>query len=203
MAKLLFLPGAGGSSDFWKPVAHGLLPDRARHFFSWPGLSAEPPDPAVHGIDDLVDRVLVEIDEPVDLVAQSMGGLVALKVALMAPDKVHRLVLAGTSGGLPVAALGGIDWRPAYLRDYPRAARWIVDAKEDLSDVLHTMTVPTLLLWGDCDRISPPAVGELLRDTLRQATLHIVTGGGHDFPKTHAEIVRPLIADYLGPDGMA
>ncbi len=197
MAKLLFLPGAGGSADFWRPVADGLLPDRTRHFFSWPGLSAQPPDPDVRGIDDLVRRVLAEIDGPVDLVAQSMGGLVALKVALAVPDKIRRLVLTGTSGGLPVAELGGADWRLDYLRDYPQAARWIVEAKEDLSAVLPKVTAPALLLWGDRDPISPVAVGERLRDILPHATLRIVPNGAHDFPKTHADIARPLIADHL------
>ena len=197
MTKLLFLPGAGGSADFWRPVADGLLPDRPRHFFSWPGLSAQPPDPDVRGIDDLVRRVLAEMAAPVDLVAQSMGGLIALKAALAMPDRVRRLVLTGTSGGLPVAELGGADWRQDYVRDYPRAERWIVEAKEDLSAVLHKVTAPVLLLWGDRDRISPVAVGERLRAVLPDATLRIIPDGAHDFPKTHADIVRPLIVDHL------
>ena len=197
MTKLLFLPGAGGSADFWRPVADGLLPDRPRHFFSWPGLSAQPPDPNVRGIDDLVRRVLAEMAAPADLVAQSMGGLIALKVALAVPDKVRRLVLTGTSGGLPVAELGGADWRQEYERDYPHAERWIVEAKEDLSAVLHKVTAPVLLLWGDRDRISPVAVGERLRDVLPDATLRIIPDGAHDFPQTHADIVRPLIANHL------
>jgi len=96
-----------------------------------------------------------------------------------------------------VAELGGADWRQDYVRDYPRAERWIVEAKEDLSAVLHKVTAPVLLLWGDRDRISPVAVGERLRDVLPDATLRIIPDGAHDFPKTHADIVRPLIVDHL------
>ncbi len=197
MAKLLFLPGAGGSAGFWKPVAESLFPERPRHFFSWPGLSAEPPDPDVRGIDDLVRRVVAEITGPVDILAQSMGGLIALKVALAVPGQVRRLVLTGTSGGLPVAEFGGADWRQDYLEKYPQAQRWIVDAKEDLSSHLRFVSMPTLLLWGDGDRISPVAVGERLKDALPNAKLEIVPGGLHDFPRTHADTIRPLIADHL------
>jgi alpha-beta hydrolase superfamily lysophospholipase len=54
------------------------------------------------------------MDEPVNIVAQSMGGLVAVKAALVAPEKLSRLVLAVTSAGVPVADLGGSNWRSDY-----------------------------------------------------------------------------------------
>ena len=45
MRKILFLPGAGGSPEFWQPVAK-LLPDqRDKVFFGWPGLGDQPHDP--------------------------------------------------------------------------------------------------------------------------------------------------------------
>ena len=71
----------------------------------------EPHDPNVRGLDDLVSMVLAAIDEPADLIAQSMGGLVAVRVALAAPGKVRRLVLAATSGGVRMDDLGVADWR--------------------------------------------------------------------------------------------
>jgi poly(3-hydroxyoctanoate) depolymerase len=40
------------------------------------------PSPAVNGFEDLVGLVLERLDGTVDLVAQSMGGVVALRVAL-------------------------------------------------------------------------------------------------------------------------
>ena len=98
MPRILFLPGAGGSASFWRPVADRLDADRPKRFFAWPGLGNEPADPNVHGFDDLVAIVLGELFEPADIVAQSMGGVVAIRAALKAPDKVRRLVLTGTSG---------------------------------------------------------------------------------------------------------
>lgn len=199
VTKLLFLPGAGASAAFWGPVAERLPRDRPYHSFAWPGLGRERHDPAIRGIDDLVGLVLDRIETDADLVAQSMGGYIAIRVALEAPGKVRRLVLTATSGGVPVAALGGGDWRAAYRRDFPDAAAWITQdfVPEDFSARLGTVTARTLLLWGDADPISPPAVGHRLAELLPAARLHIVRGGGHDLAQTHAAEIAPLIADHL------
>jgi pimeloyl-ACP methyl ester carboxylesterase len=197
MSKMLFLPGAGASSAFWKPVADLLDLDVKRRFFSWPGLGNEPHDPSIRGLNDLVAMVLRELDEPADLIAQSLGGLVAIHATLAAPQKVRRLVLTATSGGVPIDDLGGADWRTAYRRDYPKAAPWIMDVHEDLSPQLALLTAPCLLLWGDADEISPPAVGRRLRELLPDASLRVVHGGGHDLARTHAAQIAPLIAAHL------
>jgi len=46
-----------------------------------PGLGNVPADAHVHSFDDLVDLGLAAIDEPVDIAAQSMGGVVAIRTA--------------------------------------------------------------------------------------------------------------------------
>jgi pimeloyl-ACP methyl ester carboxylesterase len=197
MTKTLFLPGAGGSAGFWLPVANRLDLASHKHFFSWPGLGNEPHDLKVCGIDDLVAMVVSELDEPADLIAQSMGGVVAVRVALRAADMVQRLVLTATSGGVPVADLGGFDWRADYRKNYPNASSWITEIYEDLSAELPSISASTLLLWGEHDLISPPAVGRRLHALLPQSTLHIIRGGDHDLAQTHAAEVAQLIAAHL------
>lgn len=199
MTRMLFLPGAGASASFWRPVADRLDPDRPRHFFAWPGLGNEPHNPGVLGLDDLVSMVL-ELDGPSDLIAQSLGGLVALRVALSAPDRVRRLVLTVTSGGIPMHDLGGIDWRDGYRREFSNAAAWITESSwtgEDLSDRLVAIDVPSLLIWGDADPISPPSVGQRLHRLLPRSHLRIIRGGGHDVAQTHAKEVAALVAEHL------
>lgn len=197
MTKLVFLPGAVGRADFWRPAAERLRPGREMRFLAWPGLGDEPARPQVRGLEDLVALVLAELSEPADLVAQSMGGLVAIKAALAAPDKVRRLVLTATSGGVPVEDLGGIDWREAYRREYPMAAAWITEAREDLSRRIPSIRAPSLLLWGDRDPISPLAVGERLQALLPEATLQVVQGGGHDLARTHSVEVAARLEAHL------
>ena len=54
MPNIFFLPGTGASPDFWKPVGSRLPPAWTKHSFGWPGLSAQPPHPAINSYDDLV-----------------------------------------------------------------------------------------------------------------------------------------------------
>ena len=164
---------------------------------AWPGLGAEPPAPHISSFDDLVALTLSRITTPLDVVAQSMGGYIAVKVALAAPEKVRRLVLTVTSGGVPVQDLGGANWRDDYFASFPGAARWIGNPVDDLSDRLVELTIPTLLIWGDADPISPVSVGQRLQNLLPDAHLHILPGGGHDLAQTHAAEVAALIAAHL------
>lgn len=195
MTKTLFLPGAGGSASFWKPVVTHTELDGV--FFAWPGLGDEPARPNVRKIDDLVAMVLDRMNEPVNIVAQSMGGLIAIKAALAAPERINRLVLTVTSAGVPVADLGGSDWRPDYYRAFPNAAQWIAEPVADLSRQISSIEAPTLLLWGDSDSISPVAVGERLRALLPNANLRVIPSADHDLAQTHAELVADLIERHL------
>lgn len=196
--RVLFLPGAGGAASFWRPVGERLPADWDKRYLSWPGLGDEPHDPAVRGFEDLVARTVAALDDaPTDLVAQSMGGAVALRVALDEPTRVRRLVLCATSGGLDVGALGAADWRADYRTAYPCAADWITHVRLDFGAELATVTQPTLLLWGDEDAVSPPTVGERLRATLPHATLSVLATDDHGFAHALAARVAPLIAAHL------
>jgi pimeloyl-ACP methyl ester carboxylesterase len=195
--KLLFLPGASGNTRFWQPVADLLAHPAERVHLGWPGFGPTPPDPDVHGIDDLVARVVAEVDQPVALIAQSMGGLVALRVALERPDLVTHLVLSVTSGGIDLAGLGAQDWRPAFAAANPSLPGWFAVVQPDLSARLHVITAPVLLLWGDSDPISPVAVGEKLQQLLPQACLHVLAGGTHDVANVLAHRAAPLIDAHL------
>lgn len=196
--RVFFLPGVGGDPRFWQPVGD-RLPDRQQVHFGWPGLGDNPPHPDVTSYEDLIGLVVARFDgRPVDLVAQSMGGALAMIIALRYPKIVRRLVLTVTAGGMDVSKLGATDWRPEYRREFPKVAEWVVDQRPDVSDRFHDIRQPTLLLWGDDDPISPVAVGEYLQSQLPEARLHIVKGGQHDLARTHAAEIAPLIAAHLG-----
>ncbi len=197
MEQLIFLPGAAGKTEVWEPIARGLSHAGTRQFVTWPGFGGAPADPTVHGLDDLVRRVTAEITAPTMLLGQSMGGLIALRACLSAPALVRGLVLSVTSGGIDVAALGASDWRPQFARENPGVPRWFLDARDDISAMLRHVAVPTLLLWGDADEISPVAVGRRLAELLPNAELVVIAGGAHDLVSTHALEVLPHIERHL------
>ena len=196
--RLLFLPGAGADPDFWRPLGEQLPASWDKHYFGWPGIGDQPPHPDVNGIDDLIAMVEAQLwPGPVDLVAQSMGGVVALGVALRNPGKVRRLVLTATSGGVDTADLNRLDWRAGYRREHPNAAGWITQARVDFTTQIPSIVCPTLLLWGDNDPISPVEVGERLAALLPDAYLHVTQGGEHDLAVTHAGQLAPIVAAHL------
>ncbi len=194
---VFFLPGSGASPDFWKPVGARLPKDWRKTYFGWPGIGHQKPDPAVRGFDDLVAMVVNRIDEPVDLVAQSMGGVIATRVTLAHPQKVRRLVLTVTSGGIDMDAFGAIDWRAGYRREYPEAAEWIYERRVAAPLPVERISQPTLLIWGDADTISPVGVGQHLAKLMPNARLHVLAGGDHALAENRAEEVAPLIEAHL------
>ncbi|MFN4013744.1 MAG: alpha/beta fold hydrolase [Reyranella sp.] len=195
--RTLFLPGAGGSPHFWKPVAEALPAAWPKEHFGWPGLGDQPHDAAIRGLDDLTRLVIEKMHEPVDLVAQSMGGVIAARIALEHPGLVRRLVLCVTSGGVDMAGLGASDWRADYRRSFPKSVTWITDAGPASPLPVEKIVAPTLLIWGDRDPISPVAVGRHLASRLPNAHLEIVSGGDHDVASTHADRVARLIEGHL------
>jgi poly(3-hydroxyoctanoate) depolymerase len=194
---LMFLPGASGNRELWRRIGDGLSHAGPRVYWGWPGFGGMPGDPSVRGLSDLVDRVVTEISGPTVLFAQSMGGVIALRTALAIPDQVRALVLSVTSGGIDLASLGAVDWRPAMAAEEPTLPRWFLDAWDDLTAELGRIEIPTLLLWGDADPISPVAVGRRLAELLPRAELVVVPGGEHDLAHARAAEVLPHIERHL------
>jgi pimeloyl-ACP methyl ester carboxylesterase len=201
MTPVFFLPGAAGSPLFWRPLGDRLPADRPKVYFGWPGLGDQPADRSVNSLDDLVAVVEGRLGRaPVDLLAQSMGGVVAVKLALKRPDAIRRMVLSVTSGGVDAAARARAlhDWRVDYRGQHPNAAPWIYADGPDLTGEIHRIACPVLLLFGDADPIAPPFVGERLNSLLPDARLAIIRGGDHSLVANRVDEVLPLVAQHLG-----
>ncbi len=200
---LLFLPGAGADPEFWKPVGERLPAAWSKEYLGWPGIGHNPPEPEVQAFADLItlaEKKLIQLAErgcKVDLLAQSMGGAIALALAIKHPQRVRRLVLTVTAGGMDVEALGAEDWRPGYQREYPSAAAWLYEARPDYSAQLGEITAPTLLVWGDEDPISPPTVGREFLERLPDAELAVVPGGTHALAWERPDEVSALVLRHL------
>jgi pimeloyl-ACP methyl ester carboxylesterase len=195
--RFMFLPGASGNLDVWKPLADRLRLSGERQFVGWPGFGAIPKAPEINSFADLVSLVRRQIEAPTNLFAQSMGGVIALSATLELPHLVRRLVLSVTSGGVNLASLGASDWRPTFRKNNPTYPSWFETDRTDLTPRLREIRCPVLLLWGDSDLISPVAVGRRLQELLPQAELLVVPSGDHDLVATHVGEILPAVERLL------
>jgi len=139
----------------------------------------------------------------------SLGGAVALCLALRRPPWLSRLVLVGTGARLRVRpemlALVGADF-PAAVRTManwafgpePRTA--LVDEfcrgltengpeilfgdlsacdRFDVMDRVDRIRLPTLVVAADHDRLTPVKYGACLRDKIPGAEMAVIQGAGH------------------------
>jgi pimeloyl-ACP methyl ester carboxylesterase len=133
---VLLIHGWGASIFMWRdwfaPLAaarrHVIAVDLPGH-----GLSEKPDDAAFYRVEPLAEvvRELIEMEglAPVDVVAQSMGGTIALELATAANSPVRRLVLINPAafGRVRLQRLARLVSPPAVDRVLPHLVpRWIV-----------------------------------------------------------------------------
>jgi len=194
---LLFLPGAGGAAEFWHPLGHLLPETYGKTYLNWPGLGREKHRAGLDSIDALTAHAAAHLTDHTTVIAHSMGGIFAMRLALLYPQRVKRLVFTASSGGIDVMRFGASDWRPAYRAEYPDAAEWITQTRTDHTREIASIAQPALLLWGDADTVSPVGVGRHLASLLPQAEFHVIAGGTHAFPQTHAAEIAPRVARFI------
>lgn len=192
-----YLPGAAGRVGLWRPIAERLARRRPAILCEYPGLGDAAPDPAIRTMVDLREHLLSSLPERFDLVAMSMGGVLALSLALDYSERVRKLVLVATSGGVNVAALGGLDWRDTFRRLLPKAPTWFVEDHTNVTHRLGDLRAPTLLVFGEQDLIAPVAVGKFLRSMLPDARLEVIPDVTHDLQEECPDLLASLIEAHL------
>ena len=165
--------------------------------------------------------------EKVVLVGHSMGGAIALHIGQQPPPQVVGLVIVGSGAWLPVspaildhvqddfaATMGRIahyEWAkdaPAGLREAGRA-RLLQNAPStvyhdllacahfDLRPQLGRIQLPTLVIAGEADRMTPLALSQQLVEGLPQAELLVVPGGGHMMALEQPELVAQAVEQFV------
>jgi pimeloyl-ACP methyl ester carboxylesterase len=232
-ATLVFLHGSGESARAWDQVTP-LLSEFSCVTLDLPGHGAQAarPGPAQMSVGDYADavRTMLARDGLVSvwLVGHSLGGAVALRLALEHPALVRRLVLVATGARLRVlpALLEAAQQAPADAAErlvmtgfapshereaYAYAARLAPTAQGvlyrdlaacdafDMMAELGRIAQPTLILVGAEDRMTPPKYARFLAEHLEQATLVTVPGVGHYLPAEAPAAVAEAIRQWLAP----
>lgn len=115
----------------------------------------------------------------------SIGGITALQVAIMAPRRVLRLVLASTASSLPSSAT-----------DRESPVREIAVRDADVLTQLGEVQAPTLVIAGAHDPSIPIERAEELADGISGADL-VVLDAGHLPNVEQAEDFTRTVVDFL------
>ena len=75
-------------------------------------------------------------------------------------------------------------WQPRFFN--PRLERW-----------LHRVNVPTHVIWGDQDRIIPPAYGAAFHRLIPGSTLTMIPDAGHLPHVERADAVAQAMHSFL------
>ena len=78
---------------------------------------------------------------------------------------------------------------------YECVTAWLTDFRGDLTRI----TIPTLVIHGDADRICPfPVTGKRIHDAVKSSTLVVIREGPHGLIWTHAGEVNEALVEFLG-----
>jgi 3-oxoadipate enol-lactonase len=109
---LLLIAGLGQGTWVWRDVLPPLERTRQVITFEARGTGKLADVPARDSVRAMAADVRAELDGPVHVLGFSMGGYVALTLALMQPEVVRSLILVATGGGGP-----GRVPRPRHVAD--------------------------------------------------------------------------------------
>lgn len=99
---VLLVHGLGGAAANWLALAPLLLPGRRLLVPELPGHGGSSPLPAAPSLNAYADPLASLLDtenaSPAVVVGHSLGGAIALRLAIRRPETVRALVLAGAAG---------------------------------------------------------------------------------------------------------
>lgn len=227
---VVLLHGLMGRMDHWEETLDSLSHLCRPIALSLPLIEEDLPEASIEEVGRYVVRFLDAIDIPRAVIGgNSLGGHVALEIALTHRERVSGLVLTGSSGLFERGFTRGVPHRPseAYVRqkmeevvfdprlitpEWVESIRRVVTThasvirvlrfakaakRHNIEDRLATIDVPTLLVWGRDDRITPPEVAERFHALLPDSRLAFVASCGHAPMLEQAEAFSATVAEWL------
>jgi len=228
---VVLLHGLLGEMDHWE-ASLVALEDRCRAMaLSLPLFDPAAPAFSLPDLTGYVQRFLEILALPPAVVGgNSLGGHLALELALTRPDRVSGLILTGSAGLFERSFTRGVPHRvtadylqrklaetfhdpdlvtPARIERVRaiatdrglvrRVLRLTASARRNsLAARLPAIGVPTLLVWGEDDRITPPAVARRFHALIPDSSLVLLGACGHEpmleRPEAFAAVVHGWLA---------
>ncbi len=160
------------------------------------------------------------------LLGHSFGGAVAVRFSLSYPESVKKLFLAAAAclrkKTLKKRILIGISkifgffsFLPFYSffkkvfykfivrkSDYPYYSgimkeTYLKAIGEDLSEKLNLIKIPTVIIWGEDDDVTPIKDARFLEQKIKNSKLMVIPGTGHDLEQEKPEILTQKVIQSL------
>ena len=200
---VVLLHGWGGSNvSFLGTYEYLCGANRDVIAIDFPGFGASDTPPSDWGIFDNADCVEALVNElrirKVILVGHSFGGRVA--ICLGGRDWVESIVLVDSAGVKPrfslvkafnvwrykAAKRAGKDLSSFGSTDYLALEEdmkpvFVRVVNTHLNDKLKDIKCPTLIIWGNKDRETPPYMARYLRRKIEDSTLIYLSGGHYAY----------------------
>lgn len=161
-----------------------------------------------------LDQQLAKVKEPVVLIGHSNGGRIALNYTLKHPKKIQQLILLDSAGVYhndlkirlkrfifkALAKIGRLFSKSQKLRkllyrlarekdyhDAPENMRLTMAnmLESDKYLVFGGITVPTAIIWGEEDSVTPIEDAHKLKRSIKSASLEVIKGARHSPHHTH------------------
>lgn len=219
---LIHLHGAGGLR---LTAAHDLLSRRFRVIlFEMPGFGLSPENLQTQDMPQMAATMVkaaagIGLDR-FHLMGSSFGGKVALWLAVQQPASVLALMLEAPAairpeGSQPVSGtpeqiaqrLYGHPERmppepvmdPGQVEQATALVRRLRGSDRDtvLEDRLRKLVIPTLVVFGTLDRVTPPEMGRIYKALMPGSHLVFVYDAGHLIAAERPEAFVEVVADFL------
>jgi pimeloyl-ACP methyl ester carboxylesterase len=206
---LVLIHGATADADDWLKLIPGLArhfrvlaPDMAGFGLSYPRKAKYTMDMFANNLETFLER---EAPGPVNMAGHSLGGRLALEIALKRPARLRRLILVNSVGVGKVGPGGGlllslfIGARKALRKPYPYPTfdESIEDPYLRIPERLPSIRTPTLLLWGALDPYYPLGQGKEAQKLIPGAKLVVIKGCGHSPCKEQPGEVLKQMLEFL------
>lgn len=223
--RLMFIHGAGGTHKVWRYQTSAFPKSVA---LDLPGHPRGKGCDSVSEYAEFVTQKIVEgkLISPV-LAGHSMGGAIAIEIALAHPQLLSGVALIGSGARLRVTPV----IKDEVTRDYAHAAEVIAewayspktDAKlkkasvQELLEVAAAVTygdfqacdhfdrmkeisriaLPTLIVCGEDDALTPVKYSQYMKDSIPNARLVIIPGAGHSVMLEKPEELNAALKSFI------
>ncbi|HVJ47723.1 alpha/beta hydrolase [Desulfitobacterium sp.] len=224
---VLFIHGAGGSSEVW---LNQLSPIEGYRLLALdlPGHAHSEGSPASNINENshfIADFIQTQNLHSVILVGHSMGGGIVLECALAHPEWLRGMILMDTGarlrvkketleqlrqGSLPYEIIPYLyrqKTEPEVLRQALEEMKgistkvYLADFQAcdafDRSKDLQDLNIRACIICGEDDRMTPPKYSTTLHEVLPNSELKIISKAGHMSMQENPEDVNRAIAEFL------